>query len=79
MKVSARSTVTTIVEGEIGVTELLDGLVKRALHIPEGVNVTFSVGDPPHDVDLNEGEPLRFRLIYTREAPLPPEVTTPTG
>ncbi len=81
MKVTAKNVLTTTISGEISEAELL-AYFKQTVQVPDGMHVRFFVGDPPHDVDINIGEPIRFTFTFSREvadAPLPPDVTTPTG
>jgi hypothetical protein len=77
MKLSGRTTRTTVIEGELDVVEL-SAYVRQTLNIPEDVKLRFYAGEPPHDTDLNAGVPLRFNLVLQTEDPLPPPaLTTP--
>ncbi len=69
MKVSGKTTRTTVIDGEISVEELA-AYLRLTLHVPEGVDVKFYAGEPPHDIDLNVGVPLRFSLVLFHQQPV---------
>lgn len=62
----SRTRHTTTVEGELSRDELV-AFIAGQVAIPEGAELELWVGDDPHDIRVNLGNPLRFRYVTTHE------------
>ena len=59
---------TAKVRGELSLQELVD-YISRECFVPPGGkgHVRLWVGDDPHDISVNLGNPLQFEIVTIRE------------
>lgn len=71
MKVRATTRHQTTLTGTVEAQELADWIAGQ-LKLPPKSVVELWVGDDPHDLAVNLGNPLQFRVTYSGEITTPP-------